>query len=51
MVVTFIASSSGQQTKPSAPVKPIADFVDVAEKAGLTMQEIFGGIDSNKYFI
>ncbi|HTC46423.1 MAG TPA: CRTAC1 family protein [Candidatus Aquilonibacter sp.] len=51
MVVTFIASSSGQQTKPSAPVKPIADFVDVAEKAGLTMQEIFGGIDSKKYII
>ena len=43
----------GQQAKPSntASVKPIANFIDIAEKAGLTMQEIFGGIETKKYII
>jgi hypothetical protein len=35
----------------STPAKPIADFTDVAEKAGLTMQGIFGGVDTKKYII
>src|ERR1035438_7748473 len=41
----------GQQSKPESAVKPIANFTDVAEKAGLTMQEIFGGVDTKKYII
>ncbi len=41
-----------QATKPIlSPAQPIANFVDIAEKAGLTMSEIFGGIDSKKYII
>jgi hypothetical protein len=40
---------SGEQAK--TPAKPIADFTDVAEKAGLTMQNIFGGIETKKYII
>jgi len=43
-------SAEGQQPKP-VPVKPIANFIDIAEKAGLTMQEIFGGINTKKYII
>jgi hypothetical protein len=35
----------------STQAKPIANFTDVAEKAGLTMQDIFGGIDTKKYII
>jgi hypothetical protein len=35
----------------STPAKPIADFTDVAEKSGLTMQDIFGGADTKKYII
>src|SRR5712691_11031302 len=30
---------------------PIANFTDVAEKAGLTMTTVFGGKDSKKYII
>ncbi len=30
---------------------PIANFIDVAAKAGLTTQEIFGGITTKKYII
>jgi enediyne biosynthesis protein E4 len=43
----------GQQVKPSsaAPIKQLANFTDVAEKAGLTMQDIFGGIETKKYII
>ena len=36
--------------KPKEP-SPIADFTDIAEKAGLTMVNVFGGIDTKKYII
>jgi hypothetical protein len=41
-----------QQPKPpvAAPA-PVANFTDMAEKAGLTMQNIFGGVDTKKYII
>src|SRR2546430_16674624 len=29
----------------------VADFEDVAEKAGLTMMNVFGGVDAKKYII
>ena len=49
---SLTARSLAQQPKslPVAPVR-IANFADVAEKSGLTMQEIFGGIDTKKYII
>ena len=50
----FLAGiGQGQQanTSVAAPIKPIANFTDVAEKAGLTMQDIFGGIETKKYII
>ena len=50
-LAAFIVSGLGQQAKTPAPVKPIANFTDVAEKARLTMQEIFGGVDTKKYII
>jgi hypothetical protein len=30
---------------------PIANFTDVAEKAGLTMENVFGGVDTKKYIV
>ncbi len=47
----FAIVSIGQQPKAPAAPTPIANFIDVAEKSGLTMQEIFGGIDTKKYII
>jgi hypothetical protein len=35
----------------SAQAPPIANFTDVAEKAGLTMANVFGGKDTKKYII
>jgi enediyne biosynthesis protein E4 len=53
IVFFLITICSGQQAKTPnpVPIKPIANFTDVAEKAGLTMQEIFGGIDTKKFII
>src|SRR5215470_12957604 len=39
----------GQQAKSPAP--PPANFTDIAEKAGLTAENIFGGISTKKYII
>src|SRR5438874_3450637 len=40
-------------TTPQAHPSParIADFEDVADKAGLTMMNVFGGVDTKKYII
>src|ERR1700745_1803004 len=43
---------SAQPAKtPAPPPAPIATFTDIAEKAGLTAQNIFGGVDTKKYII
>src|SRR6202044_3015290 len=47
-VVTAVTLQA-QQAKPSTPA--IANFVDVADKAGLTLPNVFGGIDTKKYII
>jgi len=39
---------ASQRPKDSAPV---ANFVDIAEKAGLTAVTVFGGVDTKKYII
>src|SRR4030081_194265 len=39
------------KTPAIAPHRPIANFTDVAEKAGLTMQNVFGGVDTKKYIV
>ena len=46
--LSLIFSTAAAQ-RPQAP--PIANFTDVAEKAGLTMATVFGGKDSKKYII
>jgi enediyne biosynthesis protein E4 len=49
----FVIALSSAQTKSLRPASaaPIANFTDIAEKSGLTMQEIFGGVDTKKYII
>jgi len=46
----LIAELDAQQAKPPTPA-PIVTFTDIAEKAGLTAQNVFGGIDTKKYII
>src|ERR1700748_1372832 len=40
-----------QQSQAATAAAQIANFADVAEKAGLTAQNIFGGVDTKKYII
>jgi len=56
LVCGCLLSSAGlsyaQQAKTAPPhLLPIVTFLDIAEKAGLTAQNVFGGIDSKKYII
>ena len=46
--VPFMAA---QQPAPGMPPAPLANFVDIAEKSGLTMTNVFGGKDTKKYII
>jgi hypothetical protein len=47
----FQAEASTPPKQSTANLPPIANFVDVAAKAGLTAQEIFGGVAIKKYII
>jgi hypothetical protein len=52
----LLCTSSVAQTPKSPSVKPpgrqpIAHFVDIASKAGLTASNTFGGVDTKKYII
>ena len=44
-------SARAQGTAPANKPSPLAHFVDQAEKAGLTMMNVFGGKDAKKYII
>ena len=46
-------SAAGQTSKPKneAGSPPVANFTDIAEKAGLTGKIVFGGVETKKYII
>src|SRR6476661_6256245 len=48
-LAAFLALVTASVAESGAP--PIANFVDTAEKAGLTMTQVFGGKDTKKYII
>jgi hypothetical protein len=41
-------TSAGQN---SGPAKPVANFVDIADKAGLRVNTVFGGVSTKQYII
>jgi enediyne biosynthesis protein E4 len=49
--VTMAIATTVAARQDQPEVKPIANFVDIAKKAGLTMVNTFGGVDSKKYII
>jgi len=52
LLVASLLPFGGIVNTQAQPQKPqVANFVDVAEKAGLTMQNVFGGVDTKKYII
>ncbi len=51
-----LAGALAPAQEPTAPQKakelsPIAQFMDIGQKAGLTMTNVFGGVDTKKYII
>jgi hypothetical protein len=50
-----VSTLTAEQNKPSpaaAPQSsPLAHFTDIAEKAGITMDIVYGGVDTKKYII
>ncbi len=51
LFMAVILPAQQPKTAPPPAKNPIANFTDNAEKAGLTMQNIFGGVDTKKYII
>ena len=47
----FFSPVSDAQTAKAPEAAPIAQFIDVAAKAGLTAANVFGGVDTKKYII
>src|SRR5689334_23589500 len=47
----LLAQNSANQQAESKDAKPAAYFIDVSQKAGLTMKNVFGGVDTKKYII
>src|SRR6267143_1303871 len=50
-LLLFSTALIAQQQSPNPAPKALAYFTDEAEKAGLTMKNVFGGIDTKKYII
>src|SRR5215470_7463770 len=53
VAVLFLSPVAAEQSKATRArnPSPLAYFTDIAEKAGLTMTTVFGGVDSKKYII
>jgi hypothetical protein len=50
-VMTTVLGCLALLSTARADQRRLADFEDVAEKAGLTMMNVFGGVDTKKYII
>src|SRR5216684_6229306 len=51
LFVAVILSAQHAKVPLTPTPAPLANFTDIAEKAGLTMQNIFGGVETKKYII
>jgi len=51
--VFYLPGARAESAKPQGAPQPprIAWFTDIAEKAGLTMQDVFGGLETKQYII
>ena len=50
-VFQHFLSTASSQTPKTVEQKPIANYVDLSEKAGLSAKNIFGGVDTKKYIL
>jgi len=49
--ISVLYPADDPSIKGAKAAKPVAYFTDVAQQAGLTMRNVFGGVDSKKYII
>jgi enediyne biosynthesis protein E4 len=51
LLLLLAASPCFAQQSPKASPQPVVNFVDIAAKAGITMTDVYGGVDTKKYII
>jgi enediyne biosynthesis protein E4 len=51
LLLSSFAAAHDSSSQDSKSSKPPAFFIDVAQEAGLTMMNVFGGVDTKKYII
>jgi enediyne biosynthesis protein E4 len=51
LLASLFVVTRGSTTQNAQPSKPLAYFTDIAKEAGLTMMNVFGGVDTKKYII
>ncbi len=48
---SMLVAMDGSSFQSPQPIKPLANFTDIAKEAGLTMMNVFGGETTKKYII
>jgi len=51
LVALFLGFGNSQDRPQNKPSQPLAYFTDIAKQAGLTMTNVFGGVNTKKYII
>jgi len=51
LAVSLVVAKRGSGSQDSKSPKPLAYFTDIAKEAGLTMMNVFGGVNTKKYII
>jgi len=51
VLCAMFCQGQAPKTPVIAPPRPIANFTDIAEQAGLTIENVFGGVNTKKYII
>jgi hypothetical protein len=51
LVPSFLAFGNSQDQPQEKPAESLAYFTDIAKRAGLTMTNVFGGVNTKKYII
>ena len=51
LIFLALSAETSAQANSASNSQQVASFVDIAQKAGLTMKNVFGGVDTKKYII
>jgi hypothetical protein len=51
LTISAMVNSAFAQQSVKPALQPVANFIDIAEKAGITLTTVFGGLDTKKYII